>query len=139
MKNETQRTFEGFQQIHAKIKEKPKDIEKLIEIKECIAGIPKELEGIHIEIGECLQIYEILEEFNYKFSIEDLYKKCLIFGGPKNKLELIEQTKVLLDKDRNRFNDEMKNKQEKCHWKGNGIKRCHHHKRRGNIFNQFQR
>jgi len=111
-KTKTQKIFEGFQTIHSKIKEKPKDIEKLTEIKEYMAGIPKDLEGIRLEIGECLEIYGILEEFNYKFSIEDLNKKWLIYGGPKDTLELIEQTKILLEKNVNQFNEEMKTKQE---------------------------
>lgn len=42
-KNKTQKIFETFQTIHSKLKETPKDIEKLTEVKEYMAGIPSKI------------------------------------------------------------------------------------------------
>jgi dynein heavy chain, axonemal len=70
------------------------------------------LETLREEISSCLEIYDTLEEFNYKFSVEDLNKRWLIFGGPKDTFELIEQRKTMLEDYIQKFSDEMKTKQE---------------------------
>jgi len=86
----------------------PNDIEKLVELKEYIANLPQELLKIQEEIAKTLDIYEILEEFDYKFSKEDMNKRWLIFGGPKEVLEIMQGRKKTLEKDQSKFSDEMK-------------------------------
>lgn len=55
--------------------------------------LPIELEKIKIEINKTLDIYGTLEEYNYRFKQDDLNKRWMIFGGPKEVYELMEQTK----------------------------------------------
>lgn len=47
-KSEAQTIFNSFQQMELKLKESPKDIEKLTEIREYIANLPSELEKMKI-------------------------------------------------------------------------------------------
>jgi len=64
------------------------------------------------EITDTIDIYEILEEFDYKFSAEDMNKRWVIFGGPRDVLELMNTRKKTLEKDQTKFMDDMKLAQE---------------------------
>ena len=83
-----------------------------MEIKEKMENLPNELVKVRQEINETVDIYRILEEFNHKFTKEDLNKKWMIFGGPKEVLELMDTRQNSLEKDKVRFLDVMKAEQE---------------------------
>jgi dynein heavy chain len=51
------------------------------------------------DITETIEIYEVLEGFDYKFSKEDMNKRWVIFGGPRDVLELMSSRKKTLEKD----------------------------------------
>lgn len=87
---QTAALFNQFQHIQARIKEVPKDIEKLVEIKEYMQSVPGELEKIKVEMGKCFDVYKILESFNHRFSKDDLDKKWIVYGGIRDILDLIE-------------------------------------------------
>ena len=36
-----------------------------------------------------MEIYDILEEFNFKFAEEDITRKWRVFGGPKDVINMI--------------------------------------------------
>lgn len=44
-----------------------------------------------------------MEPFKFKFSPEDIHKKWLVFSGPKEVVELIDQRNVVLEKDKITF------------------------------------
>jgi dynein heavy chain len=88
------------------------DIEKLTELKDYMTNLPNELLKVQLEILKATQIYGILESFNYKFSKDEMNKKWLIVGGPKEVTQLMEQRKKTLDKDQVKFLDQMKILQE---------------------------
>jgi len=78
--------------IQKEINKNPGNIEELTELNEYIANdLPTTLEKIKGETSECIDIYGILEDYNYKIAKEDLNKRWEIFGGPKKVHELIEQ------------------------------------------------
>ena len=54
-----------FDEINEKIRRPPKNIEELTEIKKYIAEIPVTIETLKKEINECMDIYTILNDFNY--------------------------------------------------------------------------
>ena len=97
-KSEAQSIFQNFKQMENNLKESPKDIEKLTEIREYIANLPMELDKMRLEMIKCFDIYKILEDFNYRFNKEDLDKKWLIFGSPKELMELVEKRNKELEK-----------------------------------------
>ena len=74
-----------------KLKEKPQDIEKLTDIKEYITNMPMEMEKMKLEMGKCFDTFKILESFNYRFSKDELDKRWIIFGSPKELTELVDR------------------------------------------------
>lgn len=109
----TQAIYNSFLIIQNKIKEVPKDIEKLTEIREFMQNtVPQELEKQKVEMTKCFDIYKILEGFNYKFSKEDMDRKWTVFGSPKDTMELIAKRSKELEKEKLKFFDDMKLSQE---------------------------
>ena len=111
-RSETQRIFFKIEEIQNKIKQQPKDIESLTELKKFVEDVPGELEKIQLEIEGCLEIYGTLEDFQYRFASDDLNKRWRVFGGPKDTLELIDTRKAILDKEKEKFQSGMLNQQE---------------------------
>lgn len=104
----TQVLFNQFLHIQNKIKEVPADIEKLVEMKEYMQGIPTELEKLKQEMNKCFDVYRILEGFNYRFSKDDLDRRWHVYGGIKDIMQLIEKREKELEKDKEKFLDTMK-------------------------------
>ena len=48
-----------------------------------------------------------MEKYNYKFTEEELRKKWLVFGGPRDVFKVIEDQKISLEKEKHRFKDRM--------------------------------
>lgn len=86
-------------QILHKVRETPKDIEELTALKEYMSQIPQELEKIQEEINKCGDIYDILEEFQYSLSSEDINKRWVVFKGPKDITDTIQQRMDVLNRD----------------------------------------
>ena len=79
--NELQQQFE---KMNSKLEAHPKDIEELTALKDYMAGIPNEVEKMNKDIKDCLSIYEILNNFNYKFNDDDDFnKRWRLFGAPQ--------------------------------------------------------
>lgn len=75
-----------------KIESSPKDIEELTSIKDYMAAVPNEIEKLNPEIKACINIYEILNYFGYKFSDEEDYdKRWKLFGCAKETIEKIDK------------------------------------------------
>jgi hypothetical protein len=74
----------AFEKMSMKIESHPKDIEELTNLKDYMAAIPNDIEKMGKDIKECLAIYEILNNFNYKFADDDDFnKKWKLFGAPQ--------------------------------------------------------
>lgn len=58
-----------------------------------------------------MDIYKILEEFNYKFSKEEMNKRWQVFGNTKEVTELMDVRKNALEKDKVKFLESMRNNQ----------------------------
>lgn len=95
-----------------KLKDTPKDIEKLTEIKEYMQNIPAEIEKQKIEMNKCFEVYKILDSFNYRFTKEDMDRKWFIFGCPRDTLDLVQKRKKEMEKEKVKFQDEMKIQQD---------------------------
>ena len=63
---------------------------------------------MQLDIEKSMNNYAIMEPFNYKFSPDELHKKWLVFAGPKEVMDLIESRKMILDKDKVNFLEQMK-------------------------------
>ena len=81
------KTFKEMQEIIEKV---PSNIEELTEIKQYMEKVPIEIKKLKPDMDACLEIYGVLDEFNYKFeSDEDFNLKWKLFGSPKDTLERI--------------------------------------------------
>ena len=57
-----------------------------------MASVPNELEQVMSDLKTCMNVYEILSQFGYKFHEEEDYdKKWRLFGSPKETIEKIEK------------------------------------------------
>lgn len=71
----TDELLKKFEEMHSEIQRKPDDIEALTAIREYMLKCENDLDKLKIEIKECIKIYDILDNFNFKFENEDDYKK----------------------------------------------------------------
>ena len=70
-----------------------------------IEQIPLDLSSMQEQINECLNIYNILEDYNFKFPNKDLDKRWEIFGSPKSLMELCEKIEKDLQKEKKKFHE----------------------------------
>jgi len=71
-----------FDEIGEKLRRPPKNIEELTDIKKFISEIPITIEKMKQDINSCMEVYSILDEFNYEFTNSDLDAKWQLFGAP---------------------------------------------------------
>ena len=71
-----------FDEINERIRRPPKNIEDLTDTKKYIAEIPLVIEKLKQDISSCMDIYNILDGFNYEFSGSDLDTKWWLYGSP---------------------------------------------------------
>eukprot|EP00349_Pseudokeronopsis_sp_Brazil_P012276 CAMPEP_0202976174 /NCGR_PEP_ID=MMETSP1396-20130829/75150_1 /ASSEMBLY_ACC=CAM_ASM_000872 /TAXON_ID= /ORGANISM="Pseudokeronopsis sp., Strain Brazil" /LENGTH=102 /DNA_ID=CAMNT_0049713019 /DNA_START=30 /DNA_END=335 /DNA_ORIENTATION=+ len=71
-----------FDEIGERIRRPPKNIEDLTDTKKFIADIPLTIEKLKNDINSCMDIYNILDEFNHEFTSSDMDAKWYLFGAP---------------------------------------------------------
>lgn len=91
-----------------KIESQPKDVEELTSIKDYMASVPSEIEKMNAEIKNCMNIYDILGQFGYKYADDEDYdKKWRVFGAPKDTVEKIDKQHAYLEKEKEKFLQQM--------------------------------
>lgn len=70
-RNTSIRIFQEFGDIKKTIQEEPDTIEKLTILKEYIGNLPGELEKMKIKMNQLFDVFKMLEEFNYRFPLDD--------------------------------------------------------------------
>lgn len=101
-----------FEDKEAQVRKTPATIEELTEIKEKMAAMPIEIAKDKVEIGECLDIYNMLEDFQFEFPVSELDSKWELFAAPKRLMEIIQSQAAVLDKQKEVFLKEMAQEQE---------------------------
>jgi dynein heavy chain len=59
-------------------------------------------------MNKCFDIYTILEEFNWRFTTDEMNRRWQVFGGPKEITQAIDERIKKLEKDSKSFLDKMK-------------------------------
>ncbi len=59
-------------------------------------------------MNECMKIFDILDDFNFKMDKEDLNKKFKILGSIKDTQQMIESREGMLEKDKLKYLENMK-------------------------------
>ncbi|KAL4440889.1 hypothetical protein ABPG74_009302 [Tetrahymena malaccensis] len=112
-KEGTTNIFNQFTLIKAKLNEDPNNIEKLVELQEYITNmLPIELEKLKSDMNKVFDVYKIMEDFNYKFTPDEMNKRWNVFAGPRDILQLINEREGKLDKLKQKFAEEMKEQQD---------------------------
>ncbi len=70
--------------IKGRLNEDPTNIEKLVELKEYMANLPIELDKLKTDMNKVFDVYKIMEEFNYKFTPDEMSKRWNTFAGPRD-------------------------------------------------------
>lgn len=78
-----------FAEIETHIRRVPKNIEELTETKKYISEIGIVIEKLRKEIDECMNTYQICEEFDYEFSSTENDNKWKLYGAPLGIMETI--------------------------------------------------
>eukprot|EP00670_Eutreptiella_braarudii_P009176 CAMPEP_0174308690 /NCGR_PEP_ID=MMETSP0810-20121108/1920_1 /TAXON_ID=73025 ORGANISM="Eutreptiella gymnastica-like, Strain CCMP1594" /NCGR_SAMPLE_ID=MMETSP0810 /ASSEMBLY_ACC=CAM_ASM_000659 /LENGTH=1420 /DNA_ID=CAMNT_0015416091 /DNA_START=64 /DNA_END=4323 /DNA_ORIENTATION=- len=98
---------EAFTKISAKAKMPPPDIESLVAKKEYLKTIPDETYDLNQGIGNMQQYFTVLEKFQFSLTDDDFDKKWKCVGWPRKLEETIDHEEELLEKDRERFHENM--------------------------------
>jgi len=106
-REKNQSLMNDFNQMERRIRKVPQNIKELTELQEFLDNIPNELDKIKIEIDASMDIFKILETFNYRFPVDDMNKKWNIYGYPKQIKELVEERRVALEKEKAKFQEKM--------------------------------
>ena len=75
--------MEKYDDIKLKVKGKPKDIEKLVELRQYMDGVPSELAIANESAQEVLRVYGVLDDLRYLVPQEDIKKKYQMLLCPK--------------------------------------------------------
>lgn len=90
----------------------PHNIEELVELENYMGTVPKKLEEIDVQIGTLWKSYELLDVCNHKLGGTEFAQKWRLFGGKKMLQDKIEVTGSMLEKEKLRYADIQKEKQE---------------------------
>ena len=81
-----------FKKMHEMIEKVPTNIEELNEIWEFMARTPIEIKKLKSDMEQAMDIYNILNEFSYKFKSDDDFElKWKLFGSPKETFEKVDK------------------------------------------------
>lgn len=103
---------EEFKEITRKVTEPPENIDQLDQIKNFIAECGVKIKKKQNEIHECMEIYKILDEFNFQFTNVEQNAKWDLFGAPQRLVKVIESQSLILDKEKDRMTKQMEMEQE---------------------------
>ena len=101
------------EEIKKEISKPTKTIDELVAIERYIEEVPNMLEKIQLEIDECMSIYKVLDEFLYKVQFLELRQRYMLIGAPTDILNTISTVKNLMQKQRDKFLEELLESQRK--------------------------
>jgi len=81
------------------------NIEEITALKELMEVTPLELTKKQAEINGAFDTIGILENFQFKFSAEDITRQWQVYGGPSEILALVDSTREAMEKEENKFRD----------------------------------
>ena len=70
----------------------------MTDLKDYMINMPSEMQKIKIEMNKCFDVYKILEDFNWRFTTEEMTRRWNIFAGPRDVMQLVELREKELDK-----------------------------------------
>jgi dynein heavy chain len=59
-------------------------------------------------MNKCFDVYKILEAFKYRFNKEDMDRRWIIFGCPRDTIDLVNKRRKEMEKEKVKFQEDMK-------------------------------
>ncbi|XP_067360331.1 dynein axonemal heavy chain 1 [Channa argus] len=103
LRKQVEDACEECNSISRKLNEKPNSIEELTEKRDWMKQIPEQLKSYKECIGKTLADYEVIEEFHYCLSDDDVNKKWKAIGGPQRIISQMETVTIQHVEDEERF------------------------------------
>lgn len=103
---------EEFKEITRRVTEQPQNIDELDQIKNFINECGVKIKKKQTEIYDCMEIYKILDDFNFQFTTSEQNAKWELFGAPQRLVKVIEAQSLILDKEKDRMTKQMEAEQE---------------------------
>lgn len=102
----------NFKKIEGELKKQPADIQELTKLKEYMATVPLTVSTYRDPIGEAMDSFDVLDQFNYRLP-KDLFKlKWQTFGWPKSIQDMMDLKELALTGEKHTFLQEMRTSQE---------------------------
>jgi len=101
-----------FTTMDRELSKLPNNIEELVAIRDFVHTIPNLLEELEQEIAALWKGFNLLDEYQFKLAESAFEKKWQLFGSPKAILDKIGHTLNFLEKEKLRFAEFQKEKQE---------------------------
>ncbi|KAH7827931.1 dynein haevy chain 8, inner dynein arm 4 [Monocercomonoides exilis] len=102
-----------YQAILSKMTERPRNAEELVQKKEFLATIPKELNALQPELDAMKETYDTLEQFDHTFTEDEFKKHWSGYGWAKQILGECEETEQNLMRHQKIFEEQLISNQEK--------------------------
>ncbi|TMS18883.1 Dynein heavy chain 1, axonemal [Larimichthys crocea] len=94
---------EEYNIMSRKLNEKPNSIEELTEKRDWMKQIPEHIKSFKERFGKTLSDYDLIEEFHYNFSDDDVNKKWTAIGWPQKIISQMEEVVIQHMEDEERF------------------------------------
>ena len=102
--NKCTEMMDRFKEMQAIIVRDPEDIEDLTEIKEFMEKVPIELKKMKPDMDQCMEVFGMLDDFNYKWPSDDKFdQKWVLYGSPLDTMVKIQRAEVFLEQQKKKF------------------------------------
>lgn len=104
-------SYNEYELIKQRVNTEPKNIEELTDLTAYFDGLEVKLDRIREEVEECFQNYQIIEDYNYRFTTEEFSKRWAVFSAPRDINSLVGTRSKAMNKLKARFLEQMKENQ----------------------------
>jgi dynein heavy chain len=101
------------EEIKRDILKSSKNIEELVAVEKYIDDVPSQLQQVNEEITSCMDIFNILDDFQINMQFLEFKSRWMLVNGPTDIINTISSVKTSLQKQRDRFDDELKENKNK--------------------------
>jgi hypothetical protein len=111
-KSRCEEITKNFKKIEGELKKQPADIAELTKLKEYMATVPLTVSNYRDPIAECMDSFDVLDQFNYRLAKDNFKMKWQTFGWPKSIQDMMELKELSLTSEKQVFLQEMRTSQE---------------------------
>merc|ERR1711874_898890 len=84
---QTSDTITDFQAMAAQLQKLPRSIEEFVEMKHFALGVPENVEVVRAHIARDVGLFDLIESFRHRLTLDDVRRRWQIAAAPKAILE----------------------------------------------------